>query len=224
MPSDLPEIFCWTRFGTEAGETIGAILERKERERRETDGTFLWGIGNSVAPAMLEFVRRVARPEVLFSPIQSPPRKIDVSPARLVEYRAAIAMDGRQLILPPTVHVHGGSGGERLNPRYALVCRASAPLALGDHGELAFGVLSNLLSGSQLGASQVTAIVRRNALAGATGRSYVVALRAQLVEPFFVRLANPIPLEAPTRHLQTGRTEVGTPDRQPALWPTTASI
>src|SRR5689334_16901759 len=34
----LPLLFCWTRFGTEAGEPIEAILERKEREREATGG------------------------------------------------------------------------------------------------------------------------------------------------------------------------------------------
>lgn len=195
MRDGLPEVFCWTRFGTEAGETIEAILERKDRERRETNGIFFWGIGNSVAPAMIELLRRVALPEVLFSPIRNLPRQVDVTPARVVEYRTAITMDGRRADMPSTVHVHGGSGCEKMNARYALVCRSDEPLTLGDHGALGFKSLSNLVSGSLLGASQVTAVVCRTELADVDGRRYVVAMRARLVEPFFVRLADPVPLD-----------------------------
>lgn len=195
MSDNLPDIFCWTRFGTEAGETIEAILERKDRERRDTDGMFLWGIGNSVAPAMLELLQRVKRPEVLFSAIKSPPRRVDVAPAKLVEYRTGITMDGRRLDLPSTIHVHGGSGTEKMNPRYALVCRSANRLALGDHGRLVFEELSNLLSGNSIGASQVTAVVRRREALG-IGRPYLVAMRAELCEPFFVRLSDPVDLSA----------------------------
>jgi hypothetical protein len=31
--TDIPRYFCWTRFGTEAGQTTAQIIERKERER-----------------------------------------------------------------------------------------------------------------------------------------------------------------------------------------------
>ena len=70
----LPTIFCWTRFGAEAGETIETILERKERERQANRGVYFWGIGNSVAPGIAELVRRTTSPEVLFSSIKSRPR------------------------------------------------------------------------------------------------------------------------------------------------------
>jgi hypothetical protein len=49
MQNHLPEAFVWTRFGTEAGQTIDRILARKEAERIANGGLFLWGIGNSVA-------------------------------------------------------------------------------------------------------------------------------------------------------------------------------
>ena len=51
---DLPRFFCWTRFGTEAGQPIEQILERKEQERIVNNGLFLWGIGNSLTPSMIE--------------------------------------------------------------------------------------------------------------------------------------------------------------------------
>ena len=39
----LPSHFVWTRYGTESGESMGAILARKERERIAAAGCFLWG-------------------------------------------------------------------------------------------------------------------------------------------------------------------------------------
>jgi hypothetical protein len=191
----LPDVFCWTRFGTEAGEPIEAILGRKDRERSETDGLFLWGIGNSVAPAMLELVRQVARPEVLFSAIKSAPRQIDVAPAHTYEFRIATTMVGDRVQLPSTIHVHAGSPSEALRPRYALVCQSKTSLVLANHGELSFLSLTNLLSGSQLGASQVTAVVRRDEDVLVGGRTYVVAMRARLIEPFFIRLGDPVRLD-----------------------------
>lgn len=193
-PRNVPRLFCWTRFGTEAGETVEAILQRKERERRANGGIFLWGIGNSVASGIRELIREVEEPEVLFSPIRGRPRRVDVSPARVVEWQVAETMDGRRLPLPQTFHVRGGSGTERLAPRYALVCAAAEPLEVADHGRLSFGDLRNLLSGRRLGASQVTAVVRRINDPVDDSRHYLVAIRARLVEPFFIRLHDPLPI------------------------------
>jgi len=193
---DLPRIFCWTRFGTEAGETIDAILERKERERRQTDGLFLWGIGNSIAPAVQELVRQAAQPEVLFSAIKSPPRAVDVAPMWIHEFRTAVTLDGVRLELPPTIHVRAGGPGHGGRPRYALVCRSSEALRPRKLGELEFGSLGNLLSGRPLGSSQVTAVVTRSRTSEAAERRYVVALRADLVWPYFVRLTDAVPIRS----------------------------
>jgi 4-aminobutyrate aminotransferase-like enzyme len=52
--SCVPDIFCWTKMGTEAGQTLGTILRRKELERQAGSGIFAWGIGNSLgaSPAL----------------------------------------------------------------------------------------------------------------------------------------------------------------------------
>lgn len=190
----LPRRFCWTRFGTEAGETIDAILARKDAERRANDGVFFWGIGNSIAPAVAELVRRVREPEVLFSPIKSRPRKVDVTPACVARWTAAQALSGEIFDLPDDATVTS-----RWNPtrpaasHYALVCSSTEPLEIEDAGQLSFGALRNLRSGAPLGASQVTAVVHRAGI-GHSGGEYPVALRAALVEPYFVRLRGPIPL------------------------------
>ncbi len=52
------------------------------------------------------------------------------------------------------------------------------------------------LLGAPIGASQVTAIVRRTETSGSAG-DYSVAFRAALVAPYFVRLRDPAPVESP---------------------------
>jgi hypothetical protein len=187
--NELPEAFCWTRFGTEAGEPADAILVRKERERAGNEGVFFWGIGNSVAPAIAELLLRDRLPEVLFSPIRGRPRPADVAPENVVAWTAAESLDGRRFKLPAGVHVTS----REARAHYALVCGDDAPLAFSNHGALDFGALRNLVSGRGVGASQVTAVVSRAPRARRTGPSYRVALRARLVEPYFVRLRDPVP-------------------------------
>jgi hypothetical protein len=184
----LPSIFCWTRFGTEAGETIETILERKERERHDTGGVYMWGIGNSVAPGVAELLLRTGSPEVLFSPIKGRPRTVDVSPPAVVQWRGGVTLSGERIVLPQTVRVMSGHSRAA---HYALVCSSDEPLHVGDFGRLRFEGLRNLVSGNPLGASQVTAVVERVPSHG-DGREYVVALRARLVAPYFVRLIDPV--------------------------------
>lgn len=189
----LPHSFCWTRFGTEAGERIEGIFERKEAERRANGGVFFWGIGNSVAPGITELLRRCDRPEVLFSPIKGRARSVDIAPLDVVAWTAGETLAGEQFDLPPAVRVTSRANHRNSStPHYALVCSAEEPLAMSDLGRLNFLELENLVSGRALGASQVTAVVSK-AQGESTGSEYVVALRASLVSPYFVRLRNPVP-------------------------------
>jgi len=189
----LPETFCWTRFGTEAGQLIDAIVERKENERQRNGGTFLWGIGNAVGPAIRELVRRCPSPEVLFSPIKGKPRKCDVVPESIVIWRLGETLDRRPYQLPK--HSLVTSRGMPLSSKsshYALVCFSTQPIELIHEGPtLAFNCLTNLMSGRPIGASQVTAIVTTSPDAESR-REYEVAFRAQLVDPYFIRLREPI--------------------------------
>src|SRR5581483_5352783 len=192
---DLPSLFCWTRFGTEAGEPIGAILHRKELERLANNGMFFWGVGNSVAPGMAALVEQAATPEVLFSPIKSRPRAADVAPECVVRWREATTIAGDRIALPDTVRVTSRAS----RSHYALVCSSTEPLEVGCLGRLRFNELRNLVRGQPLGSSQVTALVTHEHDAVADGEDgYLVALRAFLVEPYFVRLAAPC-VEEPTR-------------------------
>lgn len=100
-----PRCFCWTRFGTEAGETVEAILARKELERQANDGVFYWGVGSSVGPGIEELVRSVDTPEVFFSPIKSRPRRVDVAPAAGVNWTWAQGLTCGAFRLPADVRV-----------------------------------------------------------------------------------------------------------------------
>lgn len=190
----IPLQFCWTRFGTEAAQSIHQILARKEEERQANHGLFLWGIGNAVGPSILELVRRSREPEVIFSPIKSAPREADVTPSSVVAWTAGSTLNGDPYELPKTALVTSRfvpSGSRRSH--YALVCYSERPLNLSSSvHRIAFESLRNLVSGRKVGASQVTAVVERKSESIGDSRSYDVSMRARLVAPFFVKLTEPI--------------------------------
>ena len=197
----MPEYFCWTRFGTEAGQSARQILARKEQERSANDGFFFWGIGNAIGPSMLELLRRTDRPEALFSPIRSMPRQQDALPLSVVAWNEASTLDGEQYVLPRNSLIT--SRFDTIKPRgkhYALVCYSETPLAPHDSPEhLCFGDLRNLLTDRPVGASQVTAVVRLGSIPSnsQSGLRYEVSLRARLMNPFFITLRTPTPLARP---------------------------
>jgi hypothetical protein len=196
--SRLPTAFCWTRFGPEAGESFIDILARKEEERKAGAGIFFWGIGSAVGGAVDELMAYIDEPEVLFSPIASAPRHVDVSPKHVVRWSAGESFSGETMRLPEHVCVTSRWEPERPTAaRYALVCGSNRPLRLEDHGELSIGSLRNLRSGAPIGASQVTAVVCRDASQPGCGRAYPVALRASLVSPYVLRLSSPELLDQP---------------------------
>ncbi|MDP3888201.1 hypothetical protein [Hydrogenophaga sp.] len=191
----LPKHFCWTRFGTEAGEKIDSILARKEGERLVTGGMFLWGIGNSVGPAIRDLIRLEERPMVLFSPMRSKPKAIDVAPTGLTVWSEALDLDGRDWTIPEGVKVtsrQGSETGRTKRSHYALVCRSSSPLTALDLASLRYEELVNLQSKNKLGASQVTAVVEQLARGATECTTYPVAFMAELVFPYFVKLGGPL--------------------------------
>ncbi len=190
----LPALFCWTRFGVEAGQPIDQILRRKEQERSANNGVFLWGVGNAVGPAIRELVRRCGSPEVLFSPIIGKARKEDVTPESVVAWMSGETHDGREYPLPSCSLVTSRqSVSSPKSSHYALVCFSGESLVPCSPGyTLGFNTLRNLVSGSPVGASQVTAVVARHSEACVEGRVYEVTFRAHLVCPYFIRLRQPV--------------------------------
>lgn len=189
----LPRHFCWTRFGTEAGEPIGAILARKELERQRNEGVFLWGIGNAIGPSMRELIRVESAPEVVFSPMLTHPKQADVSPHTIATWRSARGLDGVEVPLPKSsVVTSRAPSGARGARHYALVCFSGEPLFFSNEApSFSVSSLENLLTRRQVGASQVTAIVRYVGVPQCRGATYRLALRARLVEPFFLELSEP---------------------------------
>jgi hypothetical protein len=198
MNLHLPSQFCWTRFGSEAGQSIEQILSRKDQERSANNGVFLWGVGNAVGPGMKELVRRCSSPEVLFSPILGKARRDDLKPESVVAWTLGETHDGEKYPLPSRSLVTSRqSVSSPKSSHYALVCFSREPLVLCSPGyTLAFDTLRNIASGSPVGASQVTAVVARGNEASTKGRVYEVTFRADLVQPYFIRLRGPMTLPA----------------------------
>lgn len=178
----IPPYFCWTRFGTEAGEDISQIVARKEIERQRNGGIFLWGVGNAIGRSLRELLRRSVVPEVLFSPIRSAPKLQDVQPNGTKNWSSAYDLVGNAFRLP----VHSTVTSRTKPKHYALVCYSDEVLKL-DFGSptLAMTDLRNILSGRRVGTFQITSVVRYTA---GRGGPYPIAMRATLVEPFFVEL------------------------------------
>jgi len=193
----LPDCFCWTRFGTEAGQSIHQILARKEEERTANGGLFFWGIGNAIGPSMVELLRRSRSPEAVFSPTRSAPRREDAAPRSVVFWSEAATLGGEEYSLPQRSLITSRLDPQRPRARhYALVCYRESPISIECGSErIQFALLRNLLTSRPLGTSQVTAVVgmkRSHCRVGSA--SYNVAFRARLVPPYFVLLRNPVPL------------------------------
>lgn len=173
---------------------MSAILQRKEAERRANDGVFLWGIGSSVRPSLLELLRLTSRPTAVFSPMASRPRPIDVAPRAVVVWRSAVDLDGLPFVLPRYSIVTSRKWTREGQTRhYALVCRRERPIGRSeDLAWLDSGCVRNLRGGTNVGASQVTSVVTRGAPEEAGSVRYDVAFTARLVAPYFVELKDPV--------------------------------
>lgn len=203
----LPRLFCWTRFGTEAGEPIEDILRRKEEERHLNGGVFLWGIGNAIGPSLLELIRLDPNPQVIFSPIRSSPKTVDVSPEQVAVWAWGETLWGEPFTLPEYSVVTSRFALTASQKRhYALVCHSDSPLSFEESLEtIPFGALRNLCSGRLVGASQVTAIVSQTTQDVRSGPEYRVAIRASLVYPYFLQLQGPVPIGSDVTAFGVGR-------------------
>src|SRR6266498_1628761 len=189
----LPEAFCWTKFGDESGEQVLSIFQRKEVERHRNGGVFLWGIGQSIRPSLLRLLRVTTTPDVLFSPIRSASSELDVSPKAVAVWCDALDLDGRPYRLPKYSLVTSRSEGKRAC-HFALVCASSVPVIPGEcnHPRIALGELRNLASGSRLGSSQVTSVVRRVPCKEQPRIEYPIMVQARLVYPYLIRLTRQV--------------------------------
>lgn len=214
-PQESEEVICWSRMQAEAGQGLGAILDRKECERRAGHGLFFWGVGN--APALLANVlARVHRPvPVVFSIMKSRPKIVDVAPARTVVWRSFIDAQGVERDLPPSALVtsRGDSASGAKKSHYALMCHSAEVLALRRGQGFDPTAYRNAGgTGAPIGSSQVTALLRR-VRPDHDGQQYEVNLTASLTGSYWVRLTQPRELsEAELRRID------GLRDCEPREW------
>jgi hypothetical protein len=191
----LPRTFCWTKFGTEAGEGIAGIIRRKELERESNGGVFLWGVGNAIGPSVEMLLLKNQRPVVVFSPILSKPRAIDVAPERTVAWGGGVGLDGQAIEWPEhSIVTSRASKSGKHRSHYALVCHSESSLQISEEvGErFQMSQVRNLKSGKRVGASQVTSVVERfSKKVDLSKSSYFAAMQVELYPPYFVKLTNP---------------------------------
>jgi hypothetical protein len=198
----LPPAFCWSKFGTEAGESSAEILMRKEVERAQNGGVFLWGIGSSIEPSLRDLLVATESPKVFFSPMISRPAVRDVHPIATASWHSAVGLDGEVYEIPRHSLVTSRIQPNQPKRRhFALVCRSEQPIdGLCDETWIDHLKLRNLRTGARVGASQVTSVVQRINDSRRETPRYRVAFQAVLDYPYFVSLTEWMPVSG--RHTQ----------------------
>lgn len=192
------EYVCWSRMQTEAGQSLDAIVERKERERQAGGGSFLWGVGNAPAHIANVLARSGIPVRAVFSIMKSRPKSVDVAPSRTVIWRRYIDAQGVERLLPPHALItsRGDSATGAKRSHYALMCRSEKPLVIkrGDTFDpAAFRNAGG--TGAPVGFSQVTALLCRVEFdQGYSG--YEANLTAWLADSYWVRLTDPVELDS----------------------------
>jgi hypothetical protein len=199
----IPDIFCWTKMGTEAGQSLAAILHRKELERSAGGGTFAWGIGNSLgeAPNLARQMSPSGDVDVLFTPMKSAPKAVDVAPTQLLLWVYYQGRSGSRATLPEHMLVTSRGGADK-RTHYALLCQSDGPLEeRHDFGAFDSSGVRNLVSMNPVGSSQVTSVVRYSGPRANAESAYRVAFKARLYAEGFVKLVEPVPLGAELKAL-----------------------
>ncbi|MYM22881.1 hypothetical protein GTP46_09510 [Duganella sp. FT135W] len=201
----IPDIFCWTKMGTEAGQTLEAILKRKELERMAGGGVFAWGIGSSLGGgvALARQLSPTGKVDVIFTPMKSAPKQIDVAPSETVLWLNYIESNGCVAPLPEHLLITS-RGGANKRSHYALLCHSDRSLSASDVDDFIYSTCArNLASSNPIGASQVTSMVRYGGsdcvVAGEA--PYRVAFRAALHGQGFLKLVNPVVVQGPINEL-----------------------
>lgn len=187
----------------EAGEQLDTIVARKELERQAQDGLFFWGVGNAPAKAASLLAKERQRVDVIFSIMKSKPKSSDADPSDLYVWRRFIDLNGAVRPLPAGVLItsRGDSRGGAKRWHYALMCHSEHPLVLGDYGAFFPSDYRNVGgTGAPIGASQVTALLKRNTGDGATPE-YHINMRAKLTGSYWVKLADPAAISGAKRIL-----------------------
>jgi hypothetical protein len=189
----LPRQFCWTRFGTEGGESIQSTIARKESER-VSSGIFLWGIGAAIGKSLRALLALEPNSIVVFSPMLSNFRDKGANRDFPVVWSEAFGLEGEPWQIPEGVGCSSrGSIGKGLKRKhYALVCRSDTPLQLISDGAPRIDMLAlrQLGQKSMVDGSQATAVVEQ--VAPPTDPRYRIAMIAELAPPYLVELRAPV--------------------------------
>ncbi|WP_133866873.1 hypothetical protein [Azorhizobium sp. AG788] len=195
-PSSVHEYVCWSRMQAEAGQLLSDIVRRKELERLAGGGLFCWGVGNAPA-AMTAVLAKLNQPvQVIFSTMKSRPKLVDVKPSRIVAWRKFFDQEGILRSLPRHVLVTSRADSAK-GPKtrhFALMCYSDRVLGLQNGCAFDPSAFRNAGgTGAPVGASQVTALLRRVSKSREE-TDYEVNLAAWLTAGYWVRLADPAEL------------------------------
>lgn len=186
-------VFCWSKIGTEAGENLSEIIQRKEIERLANNGTFLWGVGSSLGSSLDLLRERTTAPMVLFTNMLSKAKVIDECPKRIFMWVSYYDQYGQVRALPEYSFVtsRGTTSSEtKKKNHYALICNSRLAIPSKEPSIIDGSTLVNLKSGKQVGASQVTSIVKQIRKASTVMKQYSVVFSAELKDEGQVRLAH----------------------------------
>jgi len=187
----IPDIFCWSKVGSESGESIDRIIMRKEVERIANNGIFTWGVGSSLGDSAEMLKHATEDATVIFTSMLSKPKLIDERPKTLLLWTGGRTRDGESIELPYysllTSRGHTETRSNKVK-HYALMCRSSNSITHQRKGHLYGGSLVNLKTGNPVGNSQVTAIVKRNDAIAKHKRRYNIEFVAKLDNPLQVIL------------------------------------
>jgi hypothetical protein len=179
-------LFIWTRMQGQAGQSLEDTILRKEYERQAGCGTFWWGIGNNLL-GLPEMARGTGGYlPIIFSKMLSKPAARDLNPEDVLLWTAY--NDNQRCHAIPT-HVVCLSRNTPRPKRYALVCRSTDAIEVGDHGPFDPSQCITLRE-RKPAAQQVTALLNGPIEMMQHG-VYRRGFRATLVEPWLVTLAQP---------------------------------
>jgi hypothetical protein len=190
-------VFIWTKIGTETGENIADIIDRKEGERSK-GGVFWWGIGTSLGPAVRDEAQKSGGSiPIIFCEMLGTPQTHDVSPTSKVRWTKWRDWDGSEADIPYFVLVKSRGedrSGKRKDKHYAVVCRSDNKLRLNPNGQLFDPRNCRTISGKLPGDSQNTALLSGDITQSHRNGRYRIAFAAMLVRPWQVILLSPIPV------------------------------
>ena len=180
----------------EAGESLEAIIQRKEVERKANGGVFSWGVGSSLGDSIDLLRCQETSPLVLFTPMRGKAKEIDSGPHHLLLWLSGHTRTGEEFELPPyslvTSRRYTTQSNDK-NKHYALICSSSEPVELTKSIRFDSTQMVNLKSGNAIGSSQVTSVVMRSAVHNGTRRFYDVGFVASLPDPGQIVLDRCVP-------------------------------